>query len=136
MKKGPKRREFPAVLKQRAVERMKKGESVTALAREYQVERSRLYDWRDQWDGGMGFGGLVRLPKGTIEEKVRGAELDAARALIVELQRKVGEQEMALDFFRGALRQVNQSKRTGNGSGSMASSSTSEGRCSSKADRP
>jgi len=77
----------------------------------------------------------VRLPKGTIEEKVRGAELDAARALIVELQRKVGEQEMALDFFRGALRQVNQSKRTGNGSGSMASSSTSEGRCSSKADR-
>ena len=76
------------------------------------------------------------LPKGTIEEKVRGAELDAARALIVELQRKVGEQEMALDFFRGALRQVNQSKRTGNGNGSMASSSTSEERCSSKADRP
>ena len=135
MKKSPKRREFPAALKQRAVERMKKGESVTALAREYQVERSRLYDWRDQWDGGMGFGGRVRLPKAALEKKARGNELDAARGLIAELQRKVGEQEMALDFFRGALRQVNQSKRTGNGSGSMASSSTSEGRCSSKADR-
>ena len=103
MKKSLKRREFAAALKQRAVERMKKGESVTALAREYRVERSRLYDWRDQWDGGMGFGGMVRLAKAALEKKARGNELDAARGLIAELQRKVGEQEMALDFFRGAL---------------------------------
>ena len=133
MKKGKKRREFTAALKQRVVERMKQGESVTALAREYQVERSRLYDWRDLWDGGLGFKGMVRLPKSAIEEKVRGQELDAARAQIAELQRKVGEQEMVLDFFRGALQQVNQSKSTNKSSGSRASSGTSGRRGSSKA---
>lgn len=133
MKKGKKRREFAATLKQRVVERMKQGESVTALAREYQVERSRLYDWRDLWDGGRGFQGMVRLPKSAIEEKVRGQELDAAQAQIAELQRKIGEQEMVLDFFRGALQQVNQSKSTNKSSGSRASSGTSGRRGSSKA---
>ena len=106
---------------------------MTALAREYQVERSRLYDWRDLWDGGRGFQGMVRLPKSAIEEKVRGQELDAAQAQIAELQRKIGEQEMVLDFFRGALQQVNQSKSTNKSSGSRASSGTSGRRGSSKA---
>lgn len=133
MEKSKKRREFTATLKQRVVERMKQGESVTALAREYRVERSRLYDWRDRWDGGRGFKGMVRLSKSAIKEKVRGEELDAARAQIAELQRKVGEQAMVLDFFRGALQQVNQSKSTGKSGGSTASSSTSGRRGSSKA---
>lgn len=133
MKKRQKRRQFSAAVKRRVVERMKQGESVTALAREYEVERSRLYDWRDSWDAGRGFAGNVRqLAQSVRSAKVSGQELDAARAQIAELQRKVGEQEMALDFFRGALQQVNQSKSTCKSSGSKASANTS-GRCSSKA---
>jgi len=126
MKKRRKRREFMAALKQRAVERIKQGESVSALAREYQVERSRLYDWRDQWDCGRAFQGGGRFPKGSMQGKLESNEWDAARARIAELERKVGQQTLALDFLRGALRRVGRSQSTSNGSGATASSSTSE----------
>jgi Transposase. len=126
MKKRRKRREFTAALKQRAVERIKQGESVSALAREYQVERSRLYDWRDQWDCGRAFQGGGRFPKGSMQGKLESNEWDAARARIAELERKVGQQTLALDFLRGALRRVGRSQSTSNGSGATASSSTSE----------
>jgi transposase-like protein len=126
MKKKPKRREFTAALKRRAVERMNQGECVSALAREYGVERSRLYGWRDQCAAGGLFPGGGRPAQHAVQPKVVANELDAAEARIAELERKVGQQEMALDFFRGALQQVNQSKSTCNGGGSIASSSTSE----------
>jgi transposase len=126
MKKRRKRRQFTAALKQRAVERIKQGESVTALAREYQIERSRLYDWQTLWESGRGFRGPGRLPQAVQQQKLAANELDAAQARIGELERKVGQQAIALDFLRGALRRVDQSQSTSKNSGATASSSTSE----------
>jgi transposase len=126
MKKKRKQRKFTAALKQRAVERIKQVESISALAREYQVERSRLYDWRDHWDSGRPFRGGGRPPMSSAQQRLAGNELDAAQARIAELERKVGQQELALDFLRGALRRVGRSQSTSNGSGATASSSTSE----------
>ena len=126
MKKRRKRREFTAALKQRAVERIKRGESISALAREYQVERSRLYDWQAQWESGRAFRGPGRLPKAEQQQKQEANELDAAQARIAELERKVGQQALALDFLREALRQVDRSRSRSKSSGATASSSTSE----------
>ena len=124
MKKKRKQRKFSPALKKRVVERIKAGESITALSREYQVERSRLYDWRDQLQAGREFCGSGR-PSKSAEGVQANNELDAAQARIAELERKVGQQQMALDFLRGALQQVNQSPSTNRTSGGTASSNTS-----------
>jgi transposase len=125
MNKSPKRREFTPEVKRRAVERMEKGEIVSALAREYGVERSRVYSWRDQWRSGRLFPGAGRPAKAAQPAKVMANELEAAQARIAELERKIGQQQMVLDFFRGALRQVNPSKSTSSGGGSIASTGIS-----------
>jgi hypothetical protein len=49
-----------------------------------------------------------------------------AQARIVELERKVGQQQLELDFFRKALRQVREKRQPSDGPG--ASSSTPRSR--------
>jgi transposase len=54
-----------------------------------------------------------------------GEHLAAARRRVAELERKIGQQQVDLDFFRHALRQVNEPRQpnTGRGvRGSMRSS--------------
>jgi hypothetical protein len=40
-----------------------------------------------------------------------GLSLKEARALIADLERKIGRQQLELDFFKRALRQVEASRR-------------------------
>jgi transposase-like protein len=122
--KKRKRRKFSAAAKQRAVERMNQGESVTALAREYGVERSRLYQWKDRAETGMPFSESGRLPARGLK-MVHATEVEAAQARIEELERKVGQQTLSIDFLKGALRQVNPSQPTSGARGANASSGTS-----------
>lgn len=121
-----KRRRFTAELKRHAVMRMKRGESVTALAREYQIERSRLYDWRDRWESGRPFSESGRLAKTVPVGRVTRSELQATQQHAAELERKVGQQTLIIDFLRGALRQLDPSRATSNASGATASSTTCE----------
>jgi transposase-like protein len=123
---GRKRRKFSAGAKELAVERMRKGESVSALAREYGVERSRLYQWKDRWETGMPFRESGRPGAGSRVSMVHTSELAAAQARVAELERKVGQQALAMDFLKGALQQVNQSQSTSEGRGATASSATSK----------
>jgi transposase-like protein len=126
-KKRNKRRQFTAAMKQRAVERMKQGESVSALAREYQIERSRLYDWRERSESGRPFSAGGRLPKSVAATAPPPGELEAAQARVVDLERKVGQQTLTIDFLQRALRQLDPSRSTHNERGATASSNTSEG---------
>ncbi len=48
---------------------------------------------------------------------VPAAELDVARRHIAELERKIGQQQLELDFFRQALRQVREARRPSSGPG-------------------
>jgi predicted RNase H-like nuclease (RuvC/YqgF family) len=41
----------------------------------------------------------------------RAAELEAARRRIAELERKIGQQQVDLDFFQRALRHVREARR-------------------------
>jgi hypothetical protein len=50
----------------------------------------------------------------------------AARKRIVDLERKVGQQQLELDFFRQALRQVGDVRRPSDGSGVPASTRSSK----------
>jgi transposase len=91
------------------------GENVSALARELKVLRKDLYVWRDRFRSGGpdALRGRGRPPKSASASVVRGTTTkpaislpDAASKRIAELERKIGQQQVELDFFRQALRQV------------------------------
>ena len=99
-------------LKRRAVERVAAGEPVSAVAADLKFKRQRLYEWQEQVrQGGMeALRGPGRPRKGALDgPPLRSAILNegsAARRRIAELERKIGEQQADLDFFRQALRHV------------------------------
>jgi transposase len=128
MSKGSKRRVFGRELKLSAVKRMVAGESVSALSRALQVPSGHLYKWCKHFRSGgsdalrpacrprKGFGALDLEP---------GKDLATARKRISELERKVGQQQVELDFFRQALRQVGGARQPSDGLGVRASTRSS-----------
>ena len=108
--------EYGTDLKMAAVRRVLAGESVRAVAQDLGIRRKRLYVWKDRY-AELGEAGLVRrrggrprkqAPIADAGSKSRGGrgELLAARKRIAELERKVGQQELELDFFGEALRRI------------------------------
>ena len=107
--------EYRAELKLAAVQRVLAGESVSAVAQELGIRRKRLYVWKDGY-AELGEAGLVHRRGGGPRKVASGAtnseamagrgELRAARRRIAELERKVGQQELELDFFGEALRRI------------------------------
>ena len=125
-----KARVFSREFKLMVVRRMEAGEPVRALAREVNVLCKDLYIWRDRYrSGGAGAlrgsgrprkadstaGGRDKAAEAT--PAVPAGELDAARRRIAELERKIGQQQVELDFFRQALRQVEATRRPSDGPG-------------------
>ena len=126
------RRRFGRAFKLAIVRRMQAGESGTALSREFGIKRTILYRWRDAVrDGGEealrdGPGRPNRVEKAAMAlargPAARARDLAEARRQIAELERKVGEQQVALDFFKGALRRIEASRRPSDGAGGTTSS--------------
>jgi transposase-like protein len=123
------RRRFSREVKLAAVERMLAGENVTALAKELGVVATMLYHWRATYlSGGAA---ALRSPgqhprPAAVGPPREPADLAQAQARIAELERKVGQQQLELDFFRKALRQVREKRQPSDGPG--ASSSTHRSR--------
>jgi transposase len=127
--------EYAKELKLAAVNRMLAGTNVTALARELGVKRKRLYAWCAAFRAGGpdGMRGPGR-PRKTASDPPRAAAgppkaaegAAAAQHRIAELERKVGQQALELDFFRRALRQVEASRRPSDGPGATASTLSSK----------
>lgn len=120
--------------------RMQAGESVSALARELKMTRKDLYAWRDRFQAGgpEALRGRGRPPKaeaaglaasGTSAQTVPdtpAAELEAARKRIADLERKVGQQQLDLDFFQRALRHVGTPRQPGTKPGVTGSTKSSK----------
>jgi transposase len=109
-------KQYTKELKLSAVRRVLAGESVRAVAEELGVRRKRVYVWKDRY-AELGEAGLVQRRGGRprkevpaseseSEARVGRGELLAARRRIAELERKVGQQELELDFFGEALRRI------------------------------
>ena len=121
-----------------ALRRMLAGENVTALARELKVRRKLLYAWRDRFRSGgpealrtrgrpRKVVGLVAAAACAPAAAVAASDnLEKARRQIAALERKVGQQQLELDFFRQALRQVEGKRRTSDGRGATASTRSSK----------
>ena len=125
------RKVVSAEVKRRAIERVGKGETVTAVAASLGFNRQRLYEWQEQVrQGGLeALRGPGRPRKGALDgPRLRSALLNegaAARRRIAELERKIGEQQADLDFFRQALRHVKARQQAAGVSGKPRSSKSS-----------
>ena len=126
------RRSFSREFKLRVIERLQAGESGTALGLELSIKRTIIYRWRDAFrDGGAEAfrdgPGRPRKIEALAMERARGVaakanDLAEARRQIWELQKKVGQQQLDLDFFKQALRHFEASPGPNTGRGVTASS--------------
>lgn len=153
-----KSRRFSREFKLLALSRMGSGENVSALSRELNVRRKLLYEWRDAFRAGgeEALRSPGRPRKGTPVTGSRrqggslsrttgsrgsGAppgdppdELAAARHRIADLERKVGQQALEVDFLEQALQLLETSRRPRVRTGARAPSASSGPGRGSKAD--
>jgi transposase-like protein len=129
-------RVFSREMKLAALRRMAAGENVSALARELKLRRKLLYAWRDNFRSG---GPDALRPRGRPRKSAAGAppkaerspapmvdELAQAKRQVAELERKIGQQQVEIDFFRQALRQVREARQVIDGPGAKSSTPRSK----------
>ena len=123
-----KQRVFSWEFKERVARRMLNGESVSALHHELQIKRSVLYRWRDAYrkEGAAGLQRVKGRPPGVPNPPRPAGDGGAAAARrIAELERKIGQQALDLDFFRRAFKRVNELRRKPAEPGATASTEKS-----------
>jgi len=118
------RKELTVEFKRAAVERMVAGVNVSALARELGISRQRLYDWQAAMRAGDEQLRRPGRPRRGPPRPPRPS--DPSRQRVAELERKIGQQELELDFFKEALRRVEELRRPSNGPGATASTPSSK----------
>ena len=129
----PKKRSrvFSRAFKLAAVRRMMAGEDVSALSRELRVLRKDLYYWRTRFRAGgpEALRGKGRPRKTEVvqpQPNEPSGEVEKARERIAELERKVGQQQVDLDFFRQALQRVGEAAPPKGGTGGAPSTRSSK----------
>ena len=95
---GQTRRKFTQEFKLAAVRRLEQGVSIAEVARGLEVEPNVLHRWRKEFRKGAGnaFPG---------NGKPRWSE-----GRIAELERKVGQQVLEIDFLKGCLQRIEQQR--------------------------
>jgi len=125
------------------VHRIAAGETVKALSLELGVKPRNLYQWVYRFREGGAAAlrpdgrptraevaarhlGVILEPglSGTLRHKPPD-ELELAQARVAELERKVGRQELELDFFQEALRHVRELRSSSGEPGGTRSASSS-----------
>lgn len=110
---------WPREFKLRALARMDEAADITALAKELGVQRELLYIWRRKFrSGGADALQAIGRPSnsggsfGEAPIPLSCSAIVTEQRRIEELERKVGQQQLELDFFRAALRHVREQRRT------------------------
>jgi transposase len=128
-------RKFSREFKLEAVRRILAGEQIRALSEELTVLRKDLYAWRKLFRAGGAEAlrplGRPRKGDGVIAPRVRkrarevaASDVDAP-ARVAELERKIGQQQIELDFFRQALRRFREARQPNTGAGVTGSTRSS-----------
>jgi len=114
--------------KKQAVERMKTSDNIHELARELDVERKLLYTWKYQFEGRP-----EPRHANYAEDKQKRAETKLEQDN-QRLKTALAEKTLEVDFFKGALRRIEEGRRNSTTSGGSASTPKfSNGRDSGKA---
>ena len=121
---GQKNRVFSGEFRMEVVKRILGGESVTKLHLELDIKRTVLYRWCDQYrkEGEAGLQRSAGRPPGVPNPiKPSSSEADQLRQQISQLERKVGQQAVQLDFFKRAFKRVKESSQPSASTGATAS---------------
>ena len=96
------RQEYSRELKLAAMREIDSGKGMAEVARMYQLSPKRLETWKGEWraKGELAFPGKGAQPQ---------SKLNADR--ISELERKIGQQTMEIDFLKKALRRFREHPR-------------------------
>jgi transposase len=110
------RQQYPRELKIALMREIDSGKSTAWVARNYQLSPKRLEVWKSEWraKGEQAFPGVGIRPQ---------VRLDAER--IAELERKIGQQAMEIDFLKKALRRFREQAPPIVGNGVTSSTSKS-----------
>ena len=129
-------RKFSREFKLEAVRRILAGEPIKALSQELDVLRKDLYSWRKLFRAGgaealrplgrprRGDGAVTARGRKRVHHVAAGDVEGPER--VAELERKIGQQQIELDFFRQALRRVKEARRPTAGSGVTGSTRSSK----------
>jgi len=126
--KSQTKRRWSVEFKLQVISRMDEAASVTLLAEEIGIDREILYVWRRKYRSG-GAGALSTLGRPSNLSRLSEAlpaepspdGIEAKQRRIEELERKIGQQQLELDFFRAALRHVREPRRTNGAAGETPS---------------
>jgi transposase-like protein len=114
--------------RQRALEQMKTCKNVTLLARELGVAPQLLYIWKQQAEG------RKKASEPGASEDPRERRIRELEKQVGELKGVVGQKTLEADFFAGALRRIEESRRKKGKTGATASTPKSAGGCNRKVD--
>ena len=92
------RQQYPREVKVATMRELDSGKSVGEVARAYQVSPKRLETWRGEW---RARGELLAFPGHAAPSQ---AKVDEHR--IPELERKIGQQAIEIDFLKKVLRRM------------------------------
>lgn len=126
-KRRSKNRVYSLEFKLSALERILRGEDIRGLSRILEVPRSLLYYWLERYrqEATERLRGPGR-PAFDPERRVAQSDAELVSQRAAELERKVGQQEVEIDFLRKAFERVKELRRPGIGSGGTASTERSE----------
>jgi transposase-like protein len=105
---------FPKAFRQMAVDRLTQCDNIVALAKELGISRRLLYTWREQLEPVESGNG----PPATSRESTLRHEVS-------RLKRVLAEKVLEVDFFKGALQQVEARRQKSGIAGAQASTPTS-----------
>ena len=105
------KREF----KRQVVDRMKTCDNIQALASELDLGRKLLYTWKYQFEGRpeSRHASYVETPEETIERKLKQE--------IAQLKQALADRALEIDFFKGALRRIEERRQQKSTNGVPAS---------------
>ena len=92
------RRKFTKEVKVAAIQRLDAGASVAEVARAFEVNPNLLHRWRKEFRHGPGnaFSG--------------GRKAALGRNQVAQLERKVGQQTLEIDFLKGCLQRIEEER--------------------------
>ena len=105
---------FPKAFRQMAVDRLNQCDNIGELAKELGIHRRLLYAWREK---------LEPLERG--EGPPATSREATLRKEISHLKRVLAEKVLEVDFFRGALQQVEARRQRSGKTGAQASTTRS-----------
>jgi transposase-like protein len=100
---------FPKAFRQMAVDRLTQSDNIVELAKELGISRRLLYTWREKLEPQESHGPPANSREATLRKEVS------------QLKRVLAEKVLEVDFFKGALQQVEARRQQSGKTGARAS---------------